>query len=181
MCGAQGLAERIFEPEFAIPCGILLWVRKGSLRSLSDQRRFEEVVAKDTEMHVSNEFSFTSNAAFYLPLNAEQTPECEIAGLAHTIAFDMRGWLEQLQIVCHSRGLKFIRPSYFIHSTHAEKDAHEECGLQCGKRTLGILLKLPKPLRLGKKFVPKVSRVPIFGTIGKGAVTVLGQDSAVSI
>jgi hypothetical protein len=59
--------------------------------------------------------------AFYLPLKAEKTPEGEIAGLAHTIAFDMRGWLEQLQIMCHSRGLKFIRPSNVVHSTHAEE------------------------------------------------------------
>ena len=123
----------------------------------------------------------TLNAAFYLPLNAEKTPEREIAGLAHTIAFDMRGWFEQLQIMCHSRGLKFIRPSNFVHSTHAEEYAHKECSLQCSKRLLGILLQLPKPLRLSKKFVPKVSRVPVIGTIRKGEITVLRQDSVVSV
>ena len=66
MHGAQGLAERILEPELTIPCGILLWVRKGRLRGFSDQRRFEEVVAKDTEMCVSNELPFYPECGFLL-------------------------------------------------------------------------------------------------------------------
>jgi len=85
------LAEWILEPELTIPCGILLWVWKGRLRGFFDQRRFKEVVTKDTEIWVSNSLLFYLNAAFYLPLKAEKTPEREVAGLAHTIAFDMRG------------------------------------------------------------------------------------------
>jgi hypothetical protein len=56
--GAQGLAERILEPELTIPCGVLRWVWKGDFRGFCDQRCFEEVVAKETEMRVSNELPF---------------------------------------------------------------------------------------------------------------------------
>jgi len=123
--GTQGLAERILDPELTEPCRMMLWVRNGHLRRLSNQRCLEEMVAKQTDMCVSNELT---NTAFDLPLGAEKTPGGEIARMAHATACDMRGWLEQFQIICHSHGLKLIRPSNF-HSTHAEEETHKESGL----------------------------------------------------
>ena len=80
MHGDQGLAERILEPELTIPRGILVWVRKGCIRRFSDQGRFEEVIAKGTEICVSNKLLSYLERGFYLPLKVEKTPKCEIAG-----------------------------------------------------------------------------------------------------
>jgi len=84
--------------------------------------------------------------------------------------------------MCHSHGLKFIRPSNVLHSTHIEEEAHKECGLQCSKRAFSIFLfQLPKPLCFSKKFIPKVSWIPVLSSIRKAVITVLGQDSIVSV
>lgn len=66
MLGDQGSAERILQPELTIPCGILLWVWKGRVRRFPDEWRFEEGVAKETEMCVSNELPLYPEHGFLL-------------------------------------------------------------------------------------------------------------------
>ena len=60
MRGAQGLAERILDPEFTKPCRMMVWVRKGYLRRFSNQRCLEGMVANQTEMCVRTELTNTT-------------------------------------------------------------------------------------------------------------------------